>query len=692
MAFRIRSSTRALIFLSSVGTTVVAGCLAPAATAATADSAELVSIPSEEAVEQVTRVENEAERLRAVRRAEAAYVELFGPFFTLEAGTESRLFLMNTSPDTIAVDIAVRNDMGVELPLGQYTIEPLRHLEILLGERLRGFREDFSFGVVRLGLLGDAETLQAWTVLETPDGGAFEVPFIVPAEMQSGVLTAFWGAADKPTDQIELRLTNTSSTLVGAELTVGNGRDVILGGDVSLGPGQSKAIHVPSKFARLGGYAQLTHDGEPGDVVATGLSKSRGYIGAFSFSGDNASIHSVFEAIPMFATHLDGVDVIGASPHIASLTLFNPGSERKRVTVSLLDAHSSTTLESRFVDLKPREVRDITVPVPGAGVGHGPRPIRVRVEATEPPLLVSGRYRKPGEQWIDLALFSQADAHSMGTYPLPNVEEYATRTTLVNLGEDPSRVVAQVYWRGGAYAFGPFDVPAGGFYRIDLEALAKNGSPDVLARTLDVLRPEGVLKWRVMAGSRSLIGRTEASRRGTADRFGFNCFGCCWEFVRAAIVPGEVSFPLGQSRMFESCMTVSDCAGTMGPYPITPYSTSVPYPFIWDAQVVGAEAAADDVLSFETIQTETSPTCLTTTKTFTGFGMAKVCQKTFNPKNYKPSETCASQTTDCKTCEQCCFDIAAQRHCQKKRTDWVESEKNTCLGVCLTTYEGNGCE
>lgn len=689
MLHRRKWLDRVIIVSAFVGSLLFGGGLAPVGAT---DRGGLSATPPAEAVAQSAQAESEAERLRTARRAKASYLELFGPFYTLEQNADSHLFLMNNTPDTISVEIAARNRDGEELPLGEYTIEALRHLELSLEERLQGFRQEFSSGNIRLGLLGDAETLQAWTVVESANEGTFEIPFVVPSEDQSTALTAFWGAVAEP-ETVELRMTNTGPTPVAVGAFLGNGEEVAKEHRVVLEPGHSGKIEVPQALAHRGGWARLRHDGEPGDMVATGLLKSSGYVGAFPFRGEqDTSIGSTFEGIPIIPVVAERRESSGGATYLAAVTLFNPSASSRQATVSLLDAQSSDVLASRAVKLDPREVSRVTLPLGGASGSRQTRPVRVRAEVSQPPLLVSGKYRAPGGQWVDLAFFSAADAHGMGTYPLPDVREYATRTTLVNLGGQPSRVVAQVYWRGGTYALGPFEVPAGGYHRIDLDEISKDSAPDVLGRTLPTQRPQGVLKWRVMDGSRSLIGRTEVGRRGADHRFGFNCFGCCWEFYTASIVPNQVSFPLGESRAFDSCITISDCAGTMGPYPVSPTSMYVPSPFVWNASVVSATAAADDLLSFETVQTETSPTCLTNTKTLTGFGTAKLCQKTYNPKGYDAGKTCQEQTGNCLDCRNCCSAIAAERICKKKNKDLVEEERLACDSGCVAVYEGNGCE
>lgn len=225
---------------------------------------------------------------------------------------------------------------------------------------------------------------------------------------------------------------------------------------------------------------------------------------------------------------------------------------------------------------------------------------------------------------------------------------------------------------------------AGETRQIDLEALAENLPPDLLGRELDMERPSGVLKWSVIGGGQELIGRTEARPKGSEDRFGFNCWGCCWQIPEGEIVPLEVSFTPNQQAGFQASMTMSDCSGTMGPFPTTPESISSPLPFVWNGSTVTASSAADGDLSFGTEALRISPTCASIWKWIFGFGRAKMCQKTFNPDGYDATKTCSSQTTTCTQCQTCCGDLFSQNVCRGKNKDTAQAERNACIGVCLS--------
>jgi len=292
----------------------------------------------------------------------------------------------------------------------------------------------------------------------------------------------------------------------------------------------------------------------------------------------------------------------------------------------------------------------------------------------------------------DITFFPFGDVHTNGTYPLLDNSRYQTVTTVVNLGEEPSRIGAQVFWEGGTYSLAPISIPPGASHQIDLEAVTQEAPLDLLGRALDPDRRAGVLKWTLLGGSSSLIGRTEVRPRDGQDLFGFNCYGCCWELPSASIVPSQVSFTPYETRSFQACLTISDCAGTLGPFPTSNIlSTSVPSPFTWNGSTITAPTAADADISFQTQEIETKPTCLQFLKWLFGFGRANMCQETFNKKNYK--EPCnVNAPSSCLECESCCHAIALQQLCQGKDGRVVESNRTACIGNCLATWEGNGCE
>jgi hypothetical protein len=638
--------------------------------------------------------------LRSERRAAARRLAVDVPFYSIVDGMETTLFLMNNVSDPIVVDLTVRNHEDRELALGQFVIEPLNHEEIALSQLLLGFEREFGSGSVRCELLGDVDTLQGWAVVSDERGESFELPFATAEGFESNRLRGFWDWAAPglgALSTLDLHLLNTTDQVVRARLEVR-----------SANPGTSSALELaPREHMKLEiepgsrllegsvGSLELRHDGAPGAVLGVAIGRGPSLVQAVELFDPEASPSSSrYESLPL--PQVDGNEAAGGSrtETKAWVTLFDDTDVSQRVAIEILDGSNGSLLGDASVHLRAGSVR--TIPLTGL-IDRSRRtdgPLRLRVRAETAPLRVRGGVVLADGSISDLAFFAYEDAHGRGTYPLPNLERYETVTTLVNLGDEDALIGVQVHWRRGTYALGPLTVPARGVYRIDLEKMSESAAPDVLGRELDRRRPDGVLKWTVMKGSNRLIGRTEARRRNGEDRFGFNCFGCCWENAFASIEPGLVEFTPGESRSFQSCLTYNDCSGTMGPYPVTPETTTVPSPFSWDSSTITAFSAADAGIEFGVQFQETSVTCTVFLKWLFGRGRAELCQETFNPRGYKPQgteeQTCAMQTESCFECRACCENIFQMLLCQGKNLDVITSNRRECLQICELDYD-NSC-
>jgi len=647
---------------------------------------------SELARRQAREAEQDAERMRAERRAAARWLTFESPFYSIEDGVETTLFLMNTVTDPISVDLEVRNDEGEALALGTFVVESLNHVEVSLREKLAGFENGFASGSIRCSLLGDADTLQAWAIVSGPQGQTFEVPFTTAEDFESSRLVGFWdlsqpafGTASPP----DIFLVNVSEEAVHAQVALGSG-DSAETATVEIPPGRRLRVDAARKTPALGvqGSVAVEHDGPPGALIGVVVAGSPAPAQIFDLV-DEQTTHGTarYESLPLPAIAAGGSGLSAGSlaaggPRAPWVTLFNGSDTPQTVSIEGLDAPSGGVLDRFSVELAAGSVH--TVPMArlaAIGVRTG-SPVRLRVRGERSPLLVRGGAPLADGTTADLTFFPFEDAHGQGTYPLPDVERYETSTTLVNLGDEDAMIGVQIHWSGGTFALGPLTVPAHGLHTIDLEDLAETLKPDVLGRRLDRERPAGVLKWTVMKGSGTLIGRTEARPRGGDDRFGFNCYGCCWENATASIVPSLVEFGPGDSRAFQSCITYNDCSGTMGPYPISPQSMTVPAPFSWDSSTITSSTAADDGLDFGVQFLETSPVCFSFLKWLFGFGRAEMCDFTFNPRDYDIRKTCTEQTSICLECNSCCYNLYQVKVCRGVDLDKRDSERDLCLYNC----------
>ncbi|MGH7562129.1 MAG: hypothetical protein ACRENB_14045, partial [Gemmatimonadales bacterium] len=594
-------------------------------------------------------VEQEAERLRAERQALAQPIDLFCPFYSVRGQRSTDLFLLNTTADPLQVDLSALAGDGSSLPLGRYLIEGSQHLFLSMRQLLPADGTGPEQGSVRASLLGDADSLAAWAVLR---GGrqAFEIPFVTPADIGSQTLLSFWDATlagrGEPSE-VEFQLLNSTPEPVSFSLELGSGRRPLRTMGGTLPPGARQQLEVPHSL-RMRGWARLTHDGDPGALLGVGLVRGSDYLMALELvtpAGARKGLH--FEAIRL-PRELER----GSTLPETVVSLLNTGEKTQVATLELLDQDSGAVLWERSIHLDPWEVRSESI---RRGQGEGTMIVsgeaRLRVRSDEPTLLVRGTSTLAAGELVDLAFFAAADAHTGGTYPLPDPQRYAVSTWVVNLGTEASTVVAQLFWAGGTYSVGPVVVAAGGSHRFEIADLLARSTPDLLGRRPDPLHPQGVLKWIVQRGSHELIGRTEVRRRDGSDSVGFNCFGCCWQIPSGLIVPSEVSFLPGELPPFEAAVQFNTCSGLLGPFGTSYDSATVPYPFTWDGSVIGASGGGDEDIRFEGIEEEIPfGICPPRQKGIFGIGRAKTCQKLHNPNNYKANQTCPPQTDSCQEC------------------------------------------
>lgn len=621
------------------------------------------------------------------------FVDFFAPFYSIEGLRDTRLFLLNTIADPITVDVVARSE-GRELPLGSYAIEPQRHLELSLRERLAGFEDEFRTGNLRLSLLGDPDTLQAWAVIAEPDGQTFELPLLAPEESSSNELVGFWDARPQgvtgPTP-VTFYFLNSSSHELSLSLTSGE-RGPGDSATLRLQPGEAVPVNGLGKAAigRLG-WLKVKHDGEPGDVVGVGIIGGSTLIQAVHLiPRGEAEASERHESLPLPIRRSE--EASGVDGSRGWLTLLNVASGGQEVLLEALDTASGASIGRSSIRVEPWAVT--TVPLArliprGADSRHA----RLRVQGNAPGLLVRGSEIAPPGLAAELPFFSAYHAHGNGTYPLPDLERYQTVTPIINLGDEPAEIVAQVYWDGGTFALGPLTIAPGASHMIDLEELAKTAAPDLLGRTLDPNRPPAVLKWTVMSGSSELLGRTLVRPRGSEDRFGFNCFGCCFQNPKGRVVPSGVEFFPGQSLDFEVAIVYTTCSGEMGPYPTTASSLSVPSPFTWNGHIVGATGPALEILSFTGSGTKTSSGCQEFTVNINGFGTGDTCKdhlkRPDSPgQTWNAGATCSSQTGSCSLCRACCEQIKAYNLCRRVNPDLADKEYQTCLAHCVTDICG----
>jgi hypothetical protein len=238
-----------------------------------------------------------------------------------------------------------------------------------------------------------------------------------------------------------------------------------------------------------------------------------------------------FESLPLLASGQSS-----AAVGEVELLLWNSTRELRRSTIELLGL-TGRKHGSISVTTPQGGVRRVTTTQIVEALAADPS-LRLRISSADPGVLVRGRIVWRDSTSTPVPLYDADVAHMNGTYPLPDPERHRVETTILNLGTEPSRIVAQATWSGGIHALGPFEVAPGEVLRLEPGRIAEEADEDVLGRVLDPRHPAGVLKWTVTGGATTLLGRTSVrpvdavDGDARADRFGFDCFGCCWQTPR----------------------------------------------------------------------------------------------------------------------------------------------------------------
>jgi len=621
---------------------------------------------------------NVASVIQQQRQAATARTH-FIPFYSLQDGDDTELFFVSKMTDPLSIDVFVTSSGGERLYLGRETLPPSRNLSISLRDRLTAAGPAFGTGSLRFDFVGDAGALQAWAIVRS-GRQSFEVPFIPADKIAVHELISYWDtdqAGPRPKLRVEYHLTNTTIEPVPYTLALSRGARntrIVTG---TLAPLETQVQVVSDGETTHRGWLRLTHSGPAGAVIGAGI-----------LSGDERLVY--LPLVTRDSTQKGpGFEILrvpeaAATPARTQLTLFNSSDADEIVEIEALSQTTGAVSGRDQVKLGAWEVLayDATKLVqtsPMTGV-------RLRVRGSSAALMVDGVVVTPAGDVLDLSTHAASSAHKSGTYPIPDLDRYSVRTTIINVGTGDSEIAAQYFWDGGTYSVPLFRIAAGATAVLDPAQIAEDARLDTLHRTLDPGGKHMSLKWGVRSGSKQLIGRTEARLRTRTDGFGFNCGGCCWSIPGAAIVPNEIEFGLGESPSFVSVVYYDTCSGRLGPWSVGGTSY-VPSPFSWNFSNISTSDGADDDIGFETNEEQTSFLCIVTSEPVGASGRAKTCDKIYNFNGYDKDRPCVEQTTTCGSCLLCCNSLFNAAVCKGADRDAAVGERNACYGTCAISFQ-----
>jgi len=555
--------------------------------------------------------------LRASRMAQARDVLKTSPYFSIAEG-DTELLLLNRFGAPLTVAISVHAEQGGPwTTVGIVVVDPRATTPFSLASALGGTRLDFTSGSVAIRYQGDADMIQAWAVAHHGDEVA-EVPLEVPG--RSGG-TTLWDLAAFPArsdPRAELLVTNTGQRAdqVTVEVTNASGETITTQRQI---PAYGRVALELSRQEGAG-FATWRYEGGGSLVALAEVRSSETFSPLPIWASGGGELSFEAPNVRLFSERLDHE----LYPRDLTLLVLNRAKEPRQALVELLSL-DGTVVYSETLVLPHHVLRRVdTVPLLRTAQSSGSKFLRLRLTVDGTGVLPHGLVSDQGHNPVELAFFSNLDAHASGGYPIPDTNRYDVATTIVNVGAEASHVVGQLAWSSGEWTVGPFVIDPGAAHRLAFDDLLAAKRADLLGRVPESALRDAVFQWTVQAGGRELIARTEARERYSNDRFGFNCFGCCPEMTWGELIPGAATFPAGGSAALEASQFISSCSFTVGPIRSIGPTLTYTAPLSWNGITVSSQAPTQQVVRFtEEVQVQ-GLQCLPRTRTISDFGQIEV--------------------------------------------------------------------
>lgn len=631
--------------------------------------------------------------VRQQRWEDAKWVRFFAPYYSIEKGHSARLILVSQFQDSVSVSLEARTFDGARTPLDTYVLAARETVVVDLRDAL-GAREDFGTGTLRLSFFGDRAMVQGWLVL-SGSAGVMELPLVDPSTRSQSELASFW---DLPRSELSrgarphVVFHNTGESSATLNVKFGSAKgDWLEEWTEEILPGHTQILDTD----RLGARSGKLETRHSADLVAVAFIRGKNTLARIALMSP-ISKEAVYGSLwlPLGGHHETGA---------LDLVLLSTARRRtlETATISLLDFKTGHVVLEHRVDLPGGAMRVVDLlklyadhATNSSDSNLASDGMRVSVLSSSGAVLPSLRHQSPSGLTIDTPLFERGTAHSNGMYPLPSLLKHAVVTTIVNLGSEPSKVVGQLEWNGGSYSVGPVEIMPGAGYRFDFKDLGEKQIEDLLGRRAPQAFERAFFQWTANRGSQELIARTEAQPVGSEDRFGFNCFGCCYELPSGGIVPSSIAFDIGQSPTFEGVEFIETCSGTMGPFPIgSPTTMFYSSPLSWNGTTISSTGLTNQTVSFRETGEYMWVSCSTRTRNFLAGGNTTVdkCQKE-NAPNIDPAKGCfqPENSSSCSSCYSCCDKTRKAGDCRCRGNqpckNGVQAACGTCKQVCFGHY------
>lgn len=619
----------------------------------------------------VPRTTPVVEQIHAAELAARESLVAVAPLRDME-GWDAELLLLNRSWREIEVSVEALKSNGAAQPVARLLTPSKRHKAVRLPI------EPGSALVValRLRYFDLADSLQAY-VLYTRRAQATDVfaeTFVLSDQRAAQLL--LWPTLDDVSDTVHLSIINSSDEPAQIEVVVGS----------SITHHTVDAWQVyRDRMPGVNGFATVRRVTRSGSLVVHGLQRR----GAISATVSTVSLQDAQSTDELTTVHVPTQD--GDLEDVV-IALGNPSEQASEVVVSIVSTTTGDVTASDSVGIKALGARTVSLTQLWPYIDDWSTS-RIVIGPEPRGIAAAGFAELVGGQRVELSFFRRSDVHNSGSYPLYDFEDNRTVLHLLNQGSESALLGIELTWNGGTYSLDPILIDPDRGLTVDLaEHLGQNPGRDIAGRLPPERIVDGFMKWIVISGGGELLARTEIQPSGSSDRFGINCFGCCWETPRGVIMPGDVVVTSpGIGIQFETGVVLDTCSGTDGPFSFPGGTLNYSAPFSWNGQTVSASAGGEATLSFFGNAQGTSPSCSTINRFISSDNLVDACdvwkKSTLCTGNEcDPSETCESQTSSCTGCTGCCEKLKQYKLCKKKRADLVQSEFGACLGLCVNSH------
>lgn len=306
-----------------------------------------------------------SEFLTAARLAQAEPRRLVAAFGSVIASSD--LYLLNTTAETVRVDLFARDRVGTELHLGTYQVGGARRLQVDVSSLLSAWPQGLDVSTLHAEYLGDAETLQSWLVADL-GAGKRELALVESADFTANDLWTFF------IEPVSVAVKNAGEQRLEVRIQRGEGSRLRGEWRRWLEPGAVWQLDPSSGPPR--GWLNVVHSGLPGEVL----------VSAWGAAG-----RVTWSPLETFEQQQEWVTLPAEPRDRPELALWNVLVRRQSVEIEAVEAATGQFLERRTVVLDGREVRTLSSgALPGAG-GSERAAVRWRVRGSEGGLGVAER-------------------------------------------------------------------------------------------------------------------------------------------------------------------------------------------------------------------------------------------------------------------------------------------------------------